>query len=163
MKLQIDDQEVLIDNVDAKAVLAHNWSIFTANGGMYVRTWHNDTPLMMHWLVIGKNPDGVVDHRNGNGLDNRRENLRFCSYSQNLQNRGLIGKRSKSRSKYKGVCGLQVGTRPKPWLSYINFDSRRIYLGYFATEEEAARSYDSAALIHHGEFAKTNQSMGLLT
>lgn len=90
----------------------------------------------------------VVDHINGNPLDNRRQNLRFCTIQQNNFNRRAVG----GTSVYKGVRKTKSGK----WSSAIRINGADTYLGTFASEEDAARAYDTAARVHHGEFACVN-------
>lgn len=103
----------------------------------------------MHRLLLPGT--AYVDHINGNGLDNRRSNLRPASAAQNAQNRR---RRSDNRSGYKGV-GKSVVPR-KPWIAAIGVNGTHCYLGVFATAEEAARAYDAAAVERFGEFARLN-------
>jgi hypothetical protein len=112
------------------------------------RTYMAKDTLSIHRLIMNPEKGQVVDHINGNTFDNRKHNLRCCSYEQNSAN--SIGKR-KSKSKYKGVS-------INPWghTSYIKKDGKTINLGTYATEEEAARAYDIASLEMHGEFSYIN-------
>jgi hypothetical protein len=91
-----------------------------------------------------------VDHINGDGLDNRRANLRIVTAQQNNWNRRF---RRTGRSKYTGVTW--DGRRDK-WRADIYENRRKIFLGHFAEEEEAARAYDSAAKENRGEYAVLN-------
>lgn len=103
--------------------------------------------LRLHHMLIGKPEKGeVVDHLNGNGLDNRRCNLMHRSSSENAQNR-IIDK-SNTSSKYIGVCKLKDGS----FQSMI----KQKHLGKFEIEEEAALRYDIAAFLIYGPHAKTN-------
>ena len=91
----------------------------------------------------------IVDHINGNGLDNRLENLRLCSNSENSRNM----RRGRGASNFKGVSWFE---RDNCWRSYIVMLGRQLHLGYFDSEAEAARAYDIAAAKLFGEFAKLN-------
>jgi hypothetical protein len=108
----------------------------------------------MHREILGfgsiKQDPRLVDHRNRNGLDNRRENLRPSTNSQNLGNR--IGSPNSS-SKYKGVHW--DSTRGK-WRTQAQHDGKTYRLGRFDSEEEAAAAYDRKALELWGEFALLN-------
>jgi hypothetical protein len=101
---------------------------------------------------IANPPDGKeVDHINGVTLDNRRENLRVCSHSQNMHNRRLRQKNNKSG--YKGVHWL---ARTKRWVAEIRVNGKSRHLGYFTEKTDAARAYDTAAAECFGEFAHLN-------
>lgn len=107
--------------------------------------------IRMHRLVMNA-PDGAeVDHRNHNGLDNRKENLRICTNQQNQFN-GRARKRRATTAKYKGVFQEKSGR----WRSQICANGTLHYLGKYATEEDAARAYDEKAKELHGEFACLN-------
>ena len=106
--------------------------------------------VRLHRQII-EAPDGLlVDHRNGNGLDNRRTNLRIATQSQNMQNRQ---KRKNSTSRFIGVWFVKNKNR---WESRITYQGKRIWLGRFDNEIEAAKTYDAAARKYHGEFARLN-------
>ena len=135
----------------------------------------------VHRVVMG-NPKGMdIDHIDGDGLDNRKENLRICTRSQNCANKKV---RRDSQSGYKGVCEIKKPLRKKyvskktgkttyhecmpkkRFQAYISnpktkFPKKRhISLGYFHTAEEAALAYNKAALEMYGEFAVLNQIKG---
>ncbi|MGA2092856.1 MAG: AP2 domain-containing protein [Sedimentisphaerales bacterium] len=102
--------------------------------------------------VIMKQPRGLlVDHQNCNTLDNREANLRPATRSQNQYNRKKI--RSKTSSRFRDVC---LDKRRKKWCAYIKYGQKRVWLGTFNDEIEAARAYDEAAKREHGIFAKLN-------
>jgi len=84
-------------------------------------------------------------------MDNRKDNLRPATHSQNMCH---IAKRSISKtSKYKGVCWKK---RNRRWTAAITFEKKKIHLGYFKNEIDAAKAYDEAAKKYHGEFACLN-------
>ncbi len=108
--------------------------------------------IKMHRLIIGVTDGNVlVDHRDGNGLNNQRNNLRPCNKSQNGMNRGTI--RKNRLTKFKGV---QMRSDGKKWVAEIVANKKKTHLGSFNTDVEAAIAYNNAAKIHHGEFARLN-------
>lgn len=116
--------------------------------------------VLLHHAVLGVESSTIVDHRDNNGLDCRRENLRIASKQKNCANRGkYIGREGRVfTSSYKGVIDRSRHLTPgaSPWLARIRVDGRLIHLGRFDTEIDAAIAYDTAAIQHFGEFAKTN-------
>lgn len=155
--------EALVDDEDFDWLSQFSWhytqSSITETG--YARRFEKvdgkKVYTTMHREILNLTGRGVnVDHKNHNGLDNQKENLRVCTLSQNLQNRRVC-KTEKNHSKYKGVC-LSHGrpNRPKKWRAYIGVNRKTIHLGFFVTEEEAARAYDEAALKYFREFACIN-------
>lgn len=107
----------------------------------------------MHRVIMNPPKGFLVDHRNLNSLDNTRPNLRNATRSQNQFNRNKI--KSKTSSRFMGVC---FDKRRKKWCAYITVEGKRIWLGYFDSEIEAAKAYDEAAKKYHGEFARLNFS-----
>lgn len=107
--------------------------------------------LFMHQLLI-ECPDGTEpDHKNGNGLDNRRSNLRIATKQQNNWNKSSIA--PKKRSKYKGVYRRSTNS----WCAYIGGDNKKPkHIGCFPTELDAARAYNVEATKRFGEFARLN-------
>lgn len=104
--------------------------------------------VKMHRLIMNAGPSEIVDHINGNGLDNRKRNLRICTKTQNCRNQGL---RSDNRSGFKGVH-----QRGKKYRVQIQFMGKYINIGTFQDKISAARAYDAAAKKFHGEFARLN-------
>jgi hypothetical protein len=109
-----------------------------------------DKRIWMHRVILDlKDGDKrEPDHRNGNGLDNRRSNLRLATHSQNVANTGPY---STSTSGFKGIT--KHGGR---WRARTYKNGKRIIVGDYGTPEEAARAYDKFVRKIHGEFAKPN-------
>lgn len=102
----------------------------------------------MHILLIGKKEGLIIDHIDGNGLNNQKSNLRHCTITQNAHNRK---NRRNSKSKYKGVS--KYG---KKWAARIMFNKKPIQIGTFEIEEDAALAYNKYAKKLFGEFAQLN-------
>lgn len=107
--------------------------------------------LYLHREVMAAPKDQRVDHRDGNTLDCRRSNLRLATASQNGGNSRITDRNS---SGYKGVIRVPKGQ--KHWRAYIRHEGGQIWLGAFASPEEAAGAYDSAAFGIFGEYARLN-------
>lgn len=146
---------VLISDVDFDRVSTVRWHL--CNGYAIRRVC--GVQQLMHRFILSA-PDGVtVDHINGNPLDNRRENLRLCTQAQNSKNNK--GHRDR-KSKYKGVS-VNRAQHPS-WCARLGFDTKNkggITVGYFSTEEAAARAYDRAAHEADPEFSRLNFSDGI--
>jgi hypothetical protein len=140
-----------VDDDDFAAVSQKKWGAFHSNGNVYAasQTSRKDGPrrtLFMH-RIINETPEGLhTDHVDGDTLNNCRSNLRSVTRAQNQWNRRADRQGS---SKHKGVS-WQASTGK--WLAMIQANKRRIYLGIFADEEDAARAYASAAVEMFGEF-----------
>lgn len=110
--------------------------------------------LRMHRLLLGLTDSGVhVDHTNRDGLDNRRENLRICSPSENQWNRD---KNRNNTSGYKGVSWHNVGGK---WMARLQAHGKNHYLGLFTTAAEAHLAYCLAADELHGKFKNYGDSV----
>lgn len=110
--------------------------------------------LFMHRLILGANPGQTVDHIDRNGLNNVRSNLRFATRSQNCANRMLL------KSNASGFKGVSWGSRGF-WRASVCCTGKQIFLGTYKNKVDAARAYDAAVVDLFGEFAVTNESLGL--
>ena len=130
--------------------------------GKRIRDGVRQFKMYLHRYVMGAKKGYIVDHKNGDTLNNRKDNLRFCTASQNAANsRFSKSTKSKRISIYRGVTYRKkrkgmVNEYSKPWLAGIRFQGKSYALGSYTTEEEAARVYDKKALELHGEFALLN-------
>jgi len=105
----------------------------------------------MHREIVNI-PKGLkCDHINGNSLDNRKANLRTVTRQQNCWNNRK--RRPRSLSKYKGVS---YSSRGRPWKAMLMVGRKRIYLGPFDTQIQAAKAYDRAAKNYFGPYARLN-------
>lgn len=136
----------LIDKEDYKKVKDYKWSECSSN-----KMIHNHTiGLLSRFITNTTNPNIEVDHKNHDTLDNRKENLRPCTRSQNRANQ-LI--RIDNTSGAKGVSWKKD---VKKWEAYIDFNGKRKRLGYFTNKKEAIMAYNKAAITYYGEFALLN-------
>lgn len=148
------EQVALVDVEDYEWLNQRKWRSYKDHNTYYavrtIRKGEKWTAQKMHReiLEIPKNMD--TDHINGNGLDNRKENLRACTNSQNQANRGMP---INNTSGYKGVCWYKANRK---WQAQIKINKKQIYLGRYSTKEQAALIYNEAALKYHGKFARLN-------
>jgi hypothetical protein len=141
----------LVDIEDLPLVSKYKWHAQKGGSTYYAitrlpRRCGKQPALLMHRLLCVASCQ--VDHKNGNGLDNRRCNLRAAQRSQNLANQL---RRKDSSSGYKGVS-LHCGR----WRARISVNNVRKSVGHFGSPSEAAAAYDSAARTHFGAFAALN-------
>lgn len=144
----VNGKIALIDDEDHDLVSAFSWYADRNRSGdgdgWYVRTSCR-RHIRMHRLILDAKAGQVVDHANGNGLDNRRSNIRIATTSLNNANQ-----KTRARFGYRGVF-LQHAK----FAAVIGGINKR-HLGSFRTLEEAARAYDNAARATYGEFARLN-------
>ncbi len=112
----------------------------------------------MHRVILGLRADDKrqCDHRDGNGLNNQRSNLRRCTATQNHQS---SRKRMVATSRYKGIYWHR---HVRKWHARIGLNKKQMHLGYYDSEIDAARCYDTEAIKNFGDFALTNEMLGLL-
>lgn len=141
-----------VDDSDFDWLMQWKWSASNDGNTTYAfrRAGPGRPAILMHRIILNA-PNGLDgDHKNGNGLDNQRHNLRLATDADNARNRRPHEHHS---SPYKGVSRKERGKR---WLAQITLNGQHRYLGYFSTPEEAAHVYDTAARAAFGEFAFLN-------
>lgn len=140
-----------VDDSDFEYLSGFRWR---KDGYGYVSTSthgrRNRKRVTMHGLIVGKNGDLVPDHKDGDKLNNQRENLRPATNSQNQAN-AKISTRNKS-----GFKGVSWHVHNKMWVVKIRKDGKQIHIGHFRNIKDAALAYDAAARDLFGEFARTN-------
>lgn len=108
--------------------------------------------IKMHRFILGISDGKVlVDHGDGNTLNNQIYNIRPCTHAENIRNRGIT---KRSTCGYKGVFWEKAAKR---WRAQLNIGKKKIHLGLFYDINDAARAYNKAIITHHGEFARLNQ------
>ena len=141
----------IVDAADYEWLSQYKWYASEGHAGKCYAMSHagRRRPVRMHRLIMKPPPGFVVDHIDGNGLNNRRSNLRICTQAQNLRNRpGRV-----ATSRFKGVS---FDKRRNLWAACISENDRTIHIGCFDSEIEAAFAYDLNALALAGEFAYLN-------
>lgn len=147
----------VVDVADLPLVSGFVWHHHRGAHTTYAASKQPDGRLLMHRVILGLTDASIpVDHRDLNGLNNRRSNLRISTKSVNGQNTPL---RAGTKSGFKGVRWHNASSL---WHAVITKDRRQHSLGYHKRAEDAARRYDAAAVELYGVDAMTNAKMGLL-
>lgn len=151
--------QAIVDDEDAERVLRHKWCALTGKHAKTIYAFTNvrrGTTALMHRLILDAPAGRLIDHIDGNGLNNTRANLRFVTQRQNLANQ-------RKASTYKG---RPVSSPYKGVVKHEGFFQARIgsgrtgapafTIGSFSTAEDAAKAYDACARLLHGEHARVN-------
>lgn len=144
---------VQFDECDKSIVCQYKWHVSSEKypyaRHTFINKFGKHEHILLHRLILGVECRSiVVDHKDWNTLNNKRDNIRICTPSENGKNRRAFGK-----SKYMGVC---KSTGRDKWQATIKANGKYKMLGRFDTEESAAKMYDKAAKLYHGEFANLN-------
>lgn len=151
-EIQISGYTVLVDDEDLERVQALAWhkGNVGSHGSVYFEhcTWGKPLISLHRFIMGGTYKDGkVVDHINGDTLDNRKQNLRICTTAENARN----GRTRKNNSGYKGVCYIadKKKYRARITRNYVTYT-----VGHYHTAEEAYAARCEALKEFHGEFAR---------
>jgi hypothetical protein len=147
---------VFINDEDYGLIKAHKWRLLKQPLKEYaitnIKKGGKICTLRMHILIMGKRKGKEIDHKNGNGLDNRRVNLRFLTHRQNMHNMKPF------KTNTTGYRGVSLDSNGKGnYASYIHVNNKKIYLGNFKDKKDAAKAYNIAARKYHGKYAFQNK------
>lgn len=139
----------MVDERDNEALSQYKWHLHSCGYACRAVSRGGRRTILMHRQILTA-PTGIeVDHINRDRLDNRRQNLRLATHSQNHMNQAVrVGR-------FKGVHPNQTGG--KPWIAMIGLDGRAMRIGAYQTEAEAAKAYNQKAIELFGEFARLNE------
>jgi hypothetical protein len=140
----------IVDDEDFERLSKFKWhaTINPSTGKFQARRRNKSQHVYMQCEIVSRTIGKQIDHRNGDSLDNQKENLRLCSASQNCCNRRM---KQFNTSGFKGV-----EKKGKKFCARIKAGMNHIWIGTFKTSIEAARAYNEAAKKYHGEFARLN-------
>jgi len=143
-------KQAIVDDSDYEYLMQWKWHYAHGYAVRGVRKNGKVTIVLMHRVILGAKTGEQVDHINHDRLDNQRSNIRVCTHEQNQHNRSL------NRNNTSGYKGVHWNKDCKKWLASIKVSYKRIHLGCFTDIILAAKTYDSAAKKHFGEYACTN-------
>ena len=154
MIVNIKGYDVLIDEEDYDKVMSITWTasiIDRDHPHIYFRCFTRKNgkfgiKYFLHRMLINAPKDMHVDHINRNTLDNRKSNLRLCTFTENMRNR------PKYATNTTGYRGVTYHKRDKMYQAQIKVNGKRLFLGYFTTAEEAHEAYKEASRLYHGDF-----------
>ena len=152
IKLNNSNFTALIDDEDYEKVSKYKWSKLEPKNGntIYVIGFINKKVTSLHIFLLGKKEGKEIDHKDRNGLNNQRYNLRFLTQSENSRN---IGIRPNNTSGYIGVSWIK---KEKKYKTTIMYNGKTIHLGYYNCKIKAARVYDSVCKYHFKGIAQLN-------
>lgn len=146
-------QFTMVDDEDYELLMQWKWHAIFVHGNFYARRTSQKNniskSIKMHRQIMNITDSNIlIDHADGNTLNNMKANLRICTHSQNCANRRIY-----SKSKYKGIKLNKNGK----WSAQIGVNGKIIWLGTFNSDINAAIAYNDAAIKFHGEFARLNK------
>lgn len=142
----------IVDNADAPNVERFKWGVMKTAGRFYIRRYERVGDkykvVLLHRELLCAKVGAVVDHINGDTLDNRRTNLRLCTYAENSRNAKL------SKANKSGYKGVSWNNCLGYWQAKICVNWHQIHLGWFKRPEDAYLAYCKAANKYHKDFAR---------
>jgi hypothetical protein len=142
--------KALVDDEDYALLNQWKWCANYAHNKVYASRKEGKKSIYMHKSIMNTPAGMEVDHKDGNGINNQKYNLRNCTHAQNLSN---LGMRKNNTSGYKGVTWV---ARRKRFMAQIAVRGKHIGLGYYKNPIDAAKAYDEAAIENFGEYANIN-------
>ena len=151
-----DDKRFIIDDEDFERVTVHKW--YVVKTGYIMRSYslgyfdgkQKHKTVALHRFIMGFPEGKEIDHIDRDKLNNSKKNLRIVTRSQNNMNRD----KTPHSSRFKGVCHRSRANR---WEANIKINRKRVYIGLYETEIEAALAYNQKAIELHGEYARLNE------
>jgi hypothetical protein len=145
--------KAIVDAPDYGFVMQHKWQARVQKKTVYATGRHNKGFTCMHRAIMNAPAHLEVDHINGNGLDNRRCNLRLCNKQQNQWNRR---KSEYGSNRFRGVKYRADARLKRKWVAQITYKGKHIHIGVFQTEQQAVIAWNQKAKELYGEFAYQN-------
>jgi hypothetical protein len=163
MKLALSGgkQHAIIDDADVPLVSGIKWRVRKGKAGkVYVvgrpQGGRFGRSVLLHRFITASPPELEVDHVNGDGLDNRRSNLRRCDHLRNAFNRCRRQRNNAGEEPSSVFKGVNLHKASGEWTASITAAGKRHHLGLFSSERDAANAYNIAAVRLHGQFARLN-------
>lgn len=145
-------QECLMDDEDYAFINKWSWKILSHKTKKYAARWDGKNTLLMHRVILKiTDPKVLVDHKDLDGLNNQKFNLRKCNKAENNRH---VESRKNSSSKYLGVSWDKIN---KKWTAQITINSKTTHIGRFHKETDAADAYNKKAIEVFGQFANPNK------
>lgn len=143
----------IVDASRYRSLMMRNWWAVKVDKHVSATTYIDrygvpaNSRVQMHREIMEAKSGQEVDHRNGNSLDNRRSNLRFCTKSQNAMNR------PQRKDNSSGRTGVFWRKEQRRWMAIITANKKRVHLGNFLSKQEAVKAREEAEKVYHGEFS----------
>lgn len=147
--------ESLVDASDFDYLSQYSWHYSHGYAKSRIKTSEGWKYFYLHRFLLNAAKGVQIDHINGDSLDNRKCNLRICNNQQNSMNTGL------SKNNTSGFKGVSLERKTNKWWAKLMYNRKVVHIGFYHNKEDAAREYDKAAIEFFGEFALTNESLGL--